>query len=181
MPPINLNESRQVLSDTGLHTLQIFTIAMMTAVAGFAGTVAFMWGAAGPPTAAREDATLLDFLSLLHLVTAVICYWLASALFTRRLTMQQEEEEAGDPTAQFRRLRAALVVRLALMEAPAYFGLAICLIAGVRGSLQHNPVYWLNLLSTLVFVLFAVQAFPSRRRVEYLLSKMAATREQSLS
>jgi len=172
MPPINLNESRNTVSDSELRSLQSVALAMVVAVVGSAGITAYLSLVSGGTPLTREEVRLLNLLSLLHVVAAGVCYWLAGALFARRLSPKEEDEGPVDPGTSFHRLRATIILRLAMVEAPAWFGVVICLFAGIRGGLAHDPVYWLNFASTLVLVIFAVKTFPSRSRVEYLFNKM---------
>jgi hypothetical protein len=174
MGPINLNASRLMVRGGGLRSLQLIAITMIAAATSFLAIVVASASSAGPAPVAHESTTLLNLLSLLHAVAACLCYWLAGAAYSRRLRARDDEAEPADPETFLERLRAAVVLRLALVEAPSFFGLVICFMAGNRGLLHHEPAYWLNLASAVFFLAFAMRTFPSRSRVEYLLSNIAA-------
>jgi len=61
--------------------------------------------------------------------------------------------------------RTAIIVRLATLESAAFFGLAVCTIGVMNGTLQALPYYWINLLSTFVLLLYGVATFPTRDRL----------------
>jgi hypothetical protein len=171
---INLNESRLLVQGSGLRSLQIVSIAMMTAVTGSLVVAVVIASAAAPLPVQHESETLLNFLSLIHAVSACLCYWLGGVLYARALRPRTDEPEPADPDVLLGRLRVATVLRLAVVELPAFLGLVICVIAGIRGLLGHEPAYWLNLASTVFFLGFAVLTFPSRTRIEYHLSKLTS-------
>jgi hypothetical protein len=170
MGPINLNQSEEIVSPEALKVLQLVTLSMSLAVAGFMAVVVAVVGGVTPPPGAAAD-TLPDFLSLLHLVLAAACYITAAMLFPRILRTGGAAE-GPDPVL---RLRTAIIARLALMELPAMFGLMVCMLAGIRGMIAYDPVYWLNLLSAAVFLAFVGLTFPTRARLEYLLTTYAAS------
>jgi|WetSurMetagenome_2_1015567.scaffolds.fasta_scaffold67281_3 hypothetical protein len=174
MGPINLNESRQMVGGAGLQSIQIVSIAMMTGVTGFLGVTIAIALVSAPVPMEHESATLLNFLSLLHAVAACVCYWLAGVAYARALRAPEEETGPADPDVLLGRLRRATVLRLALVEVPAFLGLVICVIAGTRGMLNAEPAYWLNLASAVLFLAFAVLQFPSRSRMEYALSRLSS-------
>jgi hypothetical protein len=175
MGPINLNASRQLVTESDLRILQVITIALMFTVAGCFAIVAVVVTTARFPSAVPDPARLVNLFSLLHAVTAGICYALAAPLFARTLKGKRiEETDPADVESAPSRLRKAMLMRLVLMEAPAFFGLGICLIAGTRGLILHEPAYWLNLGSTVVFLAFAIISFPTRARMEYLVSSVTS-------
>jgi hypothetical protein len=54
-----------------------------------------------------------------------------------------------------------MIIRLAMYEALALFGLVICLLAVLEDIVQTYPVYWLNLLSSLVVVGYMIMTMPN--------------------
>jgi hypothetical protein len=174
MGPINLNESRLMVQGSRVRSLQIVSIAMMSAVTGSLVVAVVIASASAPLPVQHESETLLNFLSLIHAVSACLCYWLGGFLYAKALRPRTGEPEPADPDMLLGRLRVATVLRLALVELPAFLGLVICVIAGIRGLLGHEPAYWLNLASAVFFLGFAVLTFPSRARMEYSLSRIAS-------
>ena len=65
----------------------------------------------------------------------------------------------------------ASIIRLAMMEAPALFGIVICLLAVFGEGLDDQPVYWLNLASVVLFLFYLAASFPTRERVLELLRR----------
>ena len=62
-------------------------------------------------------------------------------------------------------VRKATILRLALIESPAIFGLTIYLIAAINGVLHDHPGYWGNRLSALILLLFIIATFPNSNRL----------------
>lgn len=174
MAPINLNESRQTVTDGDLRMLQMVTVGMMSGVTGFLAVVLIVAGTAAPASLLPGDEQTVNILSLLHVVVAGLCYALVGPVSARLLRPQPAGGDDSGDGFPVGRLRPAMIVRLALMEAPAFVGLAVCLIGGITGLLQGRPVYWLNLVSAAVFLTYALMTFPTRTRIDYLVSSRAA-------
>jgi hypothetical protein len=63
-------------------------------------------------------------------------------------------------------MRTAMILRLAMLEGPALFGLVVCLLGAINGFLHTHPLYWVNAASALYFIGYVVQTFPNRQRME---------------
>lgn len=113
--------------------------------------------AAGP-----DQARLIMLLSAVHVMVALSSYAAGALLFSRVLHQRAPQDPLG-------RLRAATVLRLALLEGPALFGAVICLLAVQPGVAEQVPLVWLNATSTFVLLFVVVVTFPTRERVERLL------------
>ena len=116
----------------------------------------------GTPTPAR----MLTLFSLVHGAMAVGTWSLAPLLQTALLARARPESGAGVGTAALAAIRSAGLLRLALLEGTALFGLVVCLLAALGGALREQPLYWLNALSALAFLAYAALSFPTRERVE---------------
>ena len=64
-----------------------------------------------------------------------------------------------------KRIRAIIVVRLAMYESAAMFGLVVCLLGVLTGVIYQNAIYWLNAITALVLFVFIVKTFPNRDRL----------------
>ncbi|MBM4117619.1 hypothetical protein FJ251_07705 [bacterium] len=151
-----------------LRALQIVQVALMGGVLLFGLVVVLI--AMRPPAAGAAPIAqrVLVLLSAVHAVIALIVWSLApllQGLLVARLGAQLGT--AGGVGA----LRGALIVRLALLEGPALFGLVICLIAATGGALRATPLYWLNALSAVAFVGYGVLSFPTAERLEALADR----------
>jgi hypothetical protein len=66
-------------------------------------------------------------------------------------------------------IRIALILRLAVMEAPAYAGIVLCILAAVRGIPRENPLYWINMLPAVFLIGYVVINLPNRERISAML------------
>lgn len=169
-----------------LRGLQILHVAFALGIFLFAVLILALFssgvleGPRGP--GGGKDASFLSILSLVHALLACASWALAFPLFRAGLARGGFRAPARDPAGDsvspgaagtpgetvavfVQRLRGASLLRLAILEGPALFGLVICLVAASEGVLGDAPVYWLNSLSALLFLLFAGIAFPSRSRI----------------
>jgi len=151
-----------------LRALQVVQTALMGGVFLFGLVVVLL--AMRPPAANAEPIAprVLILLSATHAVIALIAWSLApllQGLLVARLGARLSSA-AGVGT-----LRGALIVRLAVLEGPALFGLVICLIAATGGALRATPLYWLNALSAVAFLGYGVLSFPTAERLEALGSR----------
>lgn len=170
--PTRKQAFRAALGDADLKALQAIQAALMTGVLLFGLVVVLLAirpqsiGAALPTPAAT-----LTLLSLVHGVMALGAW--AAAFLLHGALLRSASAGAGAPAGaeSLAALRKATLVRLALLEGPALFGLVICLLAALGGTLRETPVYWLNAASALAFLAFAALSFPTRERVEASLAE----------
>lgn len=161
--------SKQALrpSASELRALQVVQTALMGGVIIFGLVVVLL--AMRPPAAgaAAIPQRVLVLLSAVHAVIALGIWALAPIV--QGLLLARLRAQAGPNAALIAgALRSALILRLALLEGPALFGLVICLLAATSGALRATPLYWLNALSALAFLAYGVLRFPTMERLEAL-------------
>jgi len=165
--PTRKQAFRGALGDVELRAMQVVQVALMAGVLFFGLVVAVLairpqTVGAAPPT----PAATLSLLSLVHGAMALGAWAVAFLLHGALLRRAVADEAAGTGADALAALRKAMLVRLALLEGPALFGLVVCLLAALGGALRATPIYWLNALSALAFLAIAVLSFPTRERVE---------------
>lgn len=134
-----------------------------------------------PPEEAVQGLPLVRLLSLVHIAVAVALFVTANLVSdlqfrserlaeTRRQELRHARGEVlHNPAKQcLAILRTALIVRLAMYEGIAMFGLVVCVLAAVNGVLQAYPVYWLNALTSVAFIGYVVLTFPTAERLKVL-------------
>lgn len=136
-----------------LRTLQIIHLGLASGVLLFTTIVVFL--TMQQPADPSADPALARTLTLVHVVLFLTALLLSRILYNRLLPAPDLDE-----TARAIRFRTASIVRLALLEGAALFGLVSCLLIGQNGLLQQRPGYWLNLLSTGFFLAFIALTFP---------------------
>ena len=133
------------------------------------------------PSAGRLTETALRPVQILSLVTLVLTLSTYTAAFlvnrfffdtdrlSKRMGKELRDEKGGiigEPAEKFIHiLLHSTILRLALLEGSALFGLVVCQIAVVWGVLQVRPLYWLNALPAAIMIAYVVATFPSRERI----------------
>jgi len=173
---VTMFDFQKVLTPTNVKGLQIIHIALVLGIFFFAGMVAFL-SVSFSKTGTQSGTSIVRMLSYAHLMTALILYVLSNRIYNRALEAQrpmdsslagQSAEESRLKLAErfFQSIRTAVIIRLALLEGVALFGLTICLIASTWGVIQIQPIYWLNALSSLAFIVYAIGNLPTKARLE---------------
>jgi hypothetical protein len=99
-----------------------------------------------------------------ELAITVPLIYLSSLIFRMRLTSAARDIRV--PNAMLPAvIRSALILRVALLEGGAMFGLVVCLIAVMSGVMQTNLAYWINLIGVLAMLAVVSQGFPTRDRI----------------
>ena len=166
--------------------LQIISAAFAFGVVSFAGIVGLLSVITEQDPA--EDAGIIGLLSLVHLAMALSLWPLAFFLHARMLSAGASSATPNGPGpddaptrharsgnargARLGAIRGATLIRLAMLEGAALFGLVICLLGTLEGVLRTEPKYWLNALSAVLFLAFVVATFPTRERVESQLEEL---------
>jgi hypothetical protein len=168
----------RVMDGGRLRTMQIIHLTLLAGVLTFGMVIAILW-IQGSETSGSEMQKEDAFLNLLTLVNVVMlaAAFVAGHLIYRWLSGPRGAVLLGKNPA-YRNFSAELkcatalftgaIIRLAIFEGAALFGLIVCLLGILGGELAEQPVYWLNLFSPAVFVLLIAATFPTRGRMESL-------------
>jgi hypothetical protein len=178
---ITRTDLEQALPEPSLRSMQMIHIAVSLGPVLFAiavNVVNFTMAGVQPTGA---DVEMMTMMSVVHAVFALSALMGSEAAFrwltdTRRST----GSAPGTPrllAAQYvNKFRSASIVRLAMLEGAAFFGLVVCVIGLTRGVLEAEPLYWLNMGSTLVLIVVAFWKFPTREQVISTLSDICSSR-----
>ena len=144
-------------------TLQIIYASLAGGIVLFTAVVLFLSLTAaqgGPAT----DPALVRILTGVELAITVPLIYVSSLVFRTRLESAARDDRV--PNASLPAvLRSALILRVAILEGGAMFGLVVCLIAVTSGVMQTNPAYWINLIGVLAMLTVVSQGFPTRDRL----------------
>jgi predicted PurR-regulated permease PerM len=150
------------------------SLALIMGVVAFAMVV----GVVHVQQAGSEDvATDLELARILSMVNALL--FLSSfplaVLFHRRTVDSSIRRWLGGGSIQrvTSAIRRATLVRGALLEVSALFGLVVCLLGTIGGWIADNPGFWLNSATAGVFVLYGLANLPTRDRIHGLLESRA--------
>ncbi|MCP4548794.1 MAG: hypothetical protein GY835_20230 [bacterium] len=158
------------LKDGDVNALRIIYLSLATGVLLFLGVAVFLSWQGRNESVPPPDSPLIP-LSLITVAMLLVCwvsaFWVFDAGFRpgklgNRLRLSAEINSRGtaEPSVTF--LRGALLVRLAMLEAPALLGLVNIIRWITDGALRAQPLYWLNALPALLFIAFVIMTFPTR-------------------
>ncbi len=173
---VSLEDFRAVLTPENVTPFMIIYISIATGTILFAALIGFLHISQIPPTATAGDSDFLNTLSVVHFVLAIVIYLATNLIYNRYLKgeriwgrVEQKPSAEWNPVEIYlKAIREATIIRLALFEGVAMFGLVICLLGVMNGVLQKHPIYWLNLLSTVVLLLFVGLTFPRKEYLEMI-------------
>lgn len=166
-----------VLTDANVRQMQIIQAAMGMGIFTF-GIVIAVWYTTATAVPTREDVELIQMLTLVHLLIlsggVAMANILFRNLFSERQLAAAAERKVGDRRGQvltdpasraLAHVRSAIILRLAVLEAPALFGLVICFLMVMNGVAAVAPMYLLNALSAAGFIVYLATTFPNKDRL----------------
>ena len=167
-----LDDLYQAMTPAIVKSYQVFYFGNAVGVLIFCFVVLFLFlqsfSNPSAPTGPEPEHYVL-MLTMLHFVVIVVAY--VGASFVYRTMLQRAfspGQRAVSAAAILSSIRLAGIVRLAIMEWAAFFGLVVLVVATQQWVLQHAPAYWVNLISTIILFGFAYATFPTRARLEEL-------------
>ncbi|NUM81407.1 hypothetical protein HUU42_11435 [bacterium] len=178
---VTLQEFQSKLTDGHVKTMQIIQAALGIGVMAFLCIVIFLYSAQSDydQRMADQNLDLIKILTLIHVLMAATLYYGSTFIYNLQFTENKLREavaktfkdEKGlpitDPVSKcIVIIRTAMILRLAMLEASAIFGIVICLLAVTNGVMHHYPEYWLNLITAALFLSLVVMLFPNRERIE---------------
>ena len=128
-------------------------------------------------SSASKNISILQILSMVHAVMAVGIVMASLIIYPLIVSKKNlsnlnlactaaPDEQPLTPEARCGSLIfTGYIIRAAMFEGIAIFGMIICVIGTLNGLLRQYPVYWLNLLSLVIFQLYMILTFPTRRRL----------------
>jgi hypothetical protein len=151
-----------VINDDDVNTLRVIYLAM-----GAGGTMFALTSYLVPffiqQAPANSSDQLIQTVHILSLILIAFCgtmYPLAGSIFRKTLLNQRQNQSPSQ------RVRSAYVIRIAIYEAVAFFGLTVLLAAGLFGLTEVQPLYFLTGLPYLILVGFITRTFPSKEALE---------------
>jgi hypothetical protein len=175
---ISLSAFQQALTSPQLLQLRILHVALGMGVA-FLSIVVFILFNSIPATNLQPDLELLNILSLVNLFIVFSCVPLSKVLseipfkmFAQRSNQPQTDnshtEEAQTIGQILSVIRTSHIIRLAVLEGVAFFGLVVCIIGATNGGLSLRSEYWLNGVPAIFYIIFVSLSIPSASRLEQL-------------
>lgn len=173
MTPVNNLSASQLESAMTPDYLRALAVIHMAVSAGpviFAVAVVFVMSNIREITPVPQDIVLLNVLSLANLLIMASAWFVGTFIFQKLCSNWKTEENVE--IAQNMRIERALgsmrnglIVRLAMIEASAIFGTAVCLIGVMKGVLPKESIYWFNLAPLAVLFGYSITNFPSKSKI----------------
>ena len=181
-----MNEPAAELSDRkpfpeeDIRGMQILNAAFIAGLLMFVGVTIFLYFTAAEPKVPQgKMKQAIEHLSIANAVVFILSS--AAGLFIFRSRLAPIAKACADsphasPIDFLGEIRAAFILRLAMLEGPGLLGTVVCFL-GVTGSEIHDhPIYWLNLLSPIAAITFMGVTFPTQEK----LSRLFLDEERSL-
>ncbi|MBI5473257.1 MAG: hypothetical protein HY961_13015 [Ignavibacteriae bacterium] len=169
---ISRTEFEQSLSTESVRTSQIIHIALALGALLFFGVVIFLYFNGTADAEPEED--VIQALCLVLIVFGMTAYGAAMFVYKKMFAeislaepvMTSDGKTIVNQAEIFvARLRSAQIIRLALFQGVALFGLVICQLSVMNGLMHASPVYWAAALPTLFVILLVALTFPTKEKL----------------
>lgn len=176
---VNSAEFEIALTPESIRTSQLIYSALMLGVMAFVTAVLLTYNYRDTSQEIHDATDLVNLLSIAHIVMALGAYGAAKFLYDTQFkpehlasALRRELRDAWgkniavSPAEKCVALiRTASIIRLALLEGAAFFGLMTCMVGVTSGVMSSHPEYWLNLVTTAIMTYFTYATFPTRERL----------------
>ncbi|UCF63642.1 MAG: hypothetical protein JSW33_13935 [bacterium] len=172
------DEFKKMLTPRNLKEIQIIYFALGTGVVIFMLVLIFTYFLVSEFVSGTDD-NLIFMLTLIHLLFLLTGIPLSKFLFKKILNsagvstiltpaVVRKTKDSVDRSSWslWNRIRLAHILRLALFESIAVFGLIICTLATFSGVIKAYPIYWINLVSSFLFIMFLINNFPNAEKLQ---------------
>ncbi|MBI2427470.1 MAG: hypothetical protein HYV29_01485 [Ignavibacteriales bacterium] len=169
---LSRSEFEQTLTQRRVTSLSIIYAALIVGILTFA-VIAF----AIPGNSQHSDEGSMDILLLLsgvHAFTALTMYSVVPIILKQLLNIEKiQASAAAAPPAEkvLAAIQSAHIIRMAMYEGAAIFGLIICLLTSLWGHAATNPELLLNGLSAFFFLVMSAATFPTKERLLNIFSE----------
>lgn len=169
---------REALTPEHLRAFQIVHLAMGAGVILLGVVVGVLHVMNGSGREATPvDTTVVQIMTAINFLVAPVAWVLSTFvsrhMFTRERWEQMVEEGFYDPKIKATRkvspaeacvalMRAADVIRMALIEGAGLFGLIVAFLAASDNILHQQPLYWINLVTPGLAAFYILRTVPTR-------------------
>jgi len=145
-----------------LKSFRMLHIAMAMGVTILFGlTLALAYAGAKPLPVLPAPLEMIRWFTYVHLFVAIGCYMLHA--FIPAMVMAAQPVKTAEDLHS--RILTARIIQLVLLEGPALVGMVICLLGVRNGALTLAPIYWINLVTTVVFYIRLLRIFPNEEKL----------------
>lgn len=168
----------RIISNEKLKPLKIITIALCMGVIFFFMVTMIVYSSSYGSDSENGDVKVLEILLPVMAMISISMYTvviflgdkiLAGIMKTNKLT--STEISNPDSKALITTITSFTIVRLAMFEGPAFFGIVILLMSSLWGVLNSNPVLWVGVVPMLIMLFYAAKIFPTNENVALLVQE----------
>ncbi len=166
---ITAAEFRTALTPLAIRQMQILQVAMVLA------PLIFLVGTLALSLLQKEtrhvSAEIVPTMTIVNVVLVALSYagaYLLPAIHYKPARIQSfilGGDAVSRPDRCLILIRNAFILRFAMLEGAALFGVAVCLIAATTGTSDTVPEYWLNAFPLLMLILYSAVTFPTEDRI----------------
>ncbi len=179
--------------ESGLTPVKLLPLQVIQAALGMGtllfSAILFIVGIGNtPPAPENTDFQVMQILSILHGVLAGTIATTSGWIYQMQFSSRRLELAASRPAAMpggktsddavdqaLGLIRTAWIIRLAMLEGAAMFGLTVCLLGVMNGTMAHAPEYALNAMTPLLFLFMIAATFPTHDRVVQIFRERIAS------
>ena len=180
-PQLQVSEFQKVLTGQRMMVFRIIPAVLLLGVTLFIGIVLFLYATTSPKQPA-DDESLMRILSVVHgglFFSFSIAGFVVYEVIVRPKGLGRPGSmppgcNPDDWTPELQcsgRIFTGMLLRAACLEGVALFGAVVCLLGVLEGYMYQQPLYWLNLSSSVFFAAVTVWTFPTQERQEAIFKK----------
>jgi hypothetical protein len=165
---LNKEDIAKNLKPQSLRTIQIIQFAIIIGPLLFFGVCLLLhaMGKGSPAGEPELEMLMLPITGLMFLGSLVAVGFVPNLILKPDSLAGRAAGMAGDPVEWALSIhRVVVIIRMALLEGAALFGLVVLLLAVMGGRLFEYPILWLSTLPLLVHVACGLITFPSKNSV----------------
>jgi Na+/H+ antiporter NhaD/arsenite permease-like protein len=161
----------EALTPVAMRVTRLIQLGLMAGVLLYAFAVVAVYMQDPTALAGVEEVETVQMMTIPHLAFLLVAF-VGGQFLSRRMFSPETLSKSplqDDPRAWAEQCvmvqRSAIIVRLATLEGAAFFGLAVCMVSATNGTLRTFPLYWINLISAGVLLLYGTSTFPTKERL----------------
>ncbi len=164
---ITRQEFEAVLTPENIRPLQLLYLALAAGPTIFALVILYIYFY--PTPGGETNLMFIDVVSIIHLIEGLIAFPLTAWLYQQcfrdnkigALLRSSVPRTDAAPLYLLKVFRFAGLVRFIPLISATFLGLTATLVAIQGGIIQQHPIYWLNLLSTIIFIPYVLLNIPT--------------------
>jgi hypothetical protein len=156
-----------------LRTLRILHLAFVLGIVSFGAVLVILYNVT--PVEAADSGIDFNLLTIITALTSLVAF--PAGFFIVGAALKNVSKSIGQdaqlsPADAFIKIRAALILRIGLFEAPSLFGMVVCILSIFNFTLQKQPYIALNAVPALLMVVLILKNLPTRESLTRLYDEI---------